>query len=541
MTALQLSPNDAYAFRRVLSKLDVPDDLELSPIARLLLTALDPQHNPAGWQTLQDIATGDHQVLQQIMYIDPKSAPPVPEKPVDELFVPPLPDKAQLDAALVQAANQVGRFHRDCAHWLARKSPMTPHIFLESAPLWAAGLAIARRCVLRLSFDDIHPNLYFLWVAPTTYYHKSTGLKAITKLVRNTFQHLLLPETTTPEMLMAKLAGQKPANYDQLLPIEQKLEEQGIRFAGQRGMSIDEASKILIPKKYMEGHSEALMQLFDAPDRMERELRGDGKLIIYNPALSLIGATTPAMLARYLGDAEWESGLMARILALTPTEKDVPYVVSEPSPELNQQMENLRARLLRIHNAFPTPPEWSALYSADEPASLPTIEAQLDAEVMARFNAYSEAMHELTDPRRGLDERLRGNYGRFPVLALKIALILAVMDWVEDGAKGMPRISLAHWGRAQLLAESYRASAHRLLAELNVSQDVKNEQKILDFIARAQKDNPPTKREIHRGTGIKNRKEAYAAVDALLESGVIEALERKTGGRPTQIYRLVQD
>jgi hypothetical protein len=52
-------------------------------------------------------------------------------------------------------------------------------------------------------------------------------------------------------------------------------------------LSIDEASKILIPKKYMEGHAEALMQLFDAPDRMERELRGDGKLVIYNPALSL--------------------------------------------------------------------------------------------------------------------------------------------------------------------------------------------------------------------------------------------------------------
>jgi hypothetical protein len=48
---------------------------------------------------------------------------------------------------------------------------------------------------------------------------------------------------------MAKLAGQKPANYEQLLPNEKKLEDQGIRFAGQRGMSIDEASKILIPKK----------------------------------------------------------------------------------------------------------------------------------------------------------------------------------------------------------------------------------------------------------------------------------------------------
>ena len=67
---------------------------------------------------------------------------------------------------------------------------------------------------------------------------------------------------------------------------------------------------------------------------------------------------------------------------------------------------------------------------------------------------------------------------------------------------------------------------------------MKNEQKILDFIARVQKEQPPTKREIHRGTGIKNRKEAYAAVDALLDSGVIEDLERKTGGRSARVYRL---
>lgn len=536
---LQLTPNDAYAFRRVLSKMDVPDDLILSPLASLLLKSLDPQNNPAGWQTLQDIATQNHEIMQQIMYIDPKSPPPKPEtRSNDELYVPPLPTNAQLSDELIESARHVGRFHRDCSDWLKQKSPMTPNIFLESAPLWAAGLAIARRCVLRLSFDDIHPNLYFLWIAPTTYYHKSTGLKAITKLVRSTLQHLLLPETTTPEMLMAKLAGQKPANYEQLLPTEKKLEESGTRFAGQRGMSIDEASKILIPKKYMEGHAETLMQLFDAPDRMERELRGDGKLIIYNPALSLIGATTPAMLARYLTDAEWESGLMARILALTPVEKDVPYVVSNPSPELNQKMEALKSRLLRIHNAFPEPPDLEALYSADEPAQRPVIEALLEPEVMGRFNAYSEAMHELTDPRRGLDERLRGNYGRFPVMTMKIALILTIMDWVEDSAKDSPRISLSHWTKAQLVVEEYRASAHRLLAELNVSQDVKNEQKILDFIARVQKEQSPTKREIHRGTGIKNRKEAYAAVDALLDSGVIEELERKTGGRSARVYQL---
>lgn len=86
---------------------------------------------------------------------------------------------------------------------------------------------------------------------------------------------------------------------------------------------------------------------------------------------------------------------------------------------------------------------------------------------------------------------------------------------------------IAHWARAQMLSEEYWTSAHRLLAELNVSQDVKNEQKNLDFLARAQIDKPSTKCEIHQGIGIKNRNEAYAAVDALVDSGVVESVERK--------------
>jgi len=535
-----LTTQDAFALRCAISLQPIPTEVKPSPILAGLLSTLDWQKNPDHRLILQNLVSAQPYVLEQVMKVDPKGNPPQETSECDELYVPPLPKAAQLDTHLIEATKGVGRFQRDCADWLAKKSPMTPRIFLESAPLWAVGLAIARRCVLRLSFDDIYPNLYVLWVAPTTYYHKSTGLKAITRLVSSTLHHLLMPETTTPEMLVAKLAGQKPSNYDSLLPSEKKLEDTAIRFAGQRGLSIDEASKILIPKKYMEGHAEALMQLFDAPDRMERELRGDGKLVVYNPALSLIGATTPAMLARYLTDAEWESGLMARIVPLTPTEKEVKYVISTHSPELAQMMEALKSRLMQIHNAFPTPPEWDALYTSEEPVRLKTIDALLGEGVMNHFNAYSEAMHELTDPRRGLDERLRGNYGRLPVLAIKLALILTVMDWVEDGAKDAPRISAAHWGRAQMLCEEYRASAHRLLAELNVSQDAKNEQKILDFIARTQGTKPPTKREIHRGAGIKNRKDAYAAVEALIESSVIEEMDRRngSGGRPTKAYKL---
>jgi hypothetical protein len=64
--------------------------------------------------------------------------------------------------------------------------------------------------VLRLGFGEISPNLYYLWVAPTTYYDKSAGLNTITDIVRDTMPHLLLPATTSPEMLVAKLAGENP-------------------------------------------------------------------------------------------------------------------------------------------------------------------------------------------------------------------------------------------------------------------------------------------------------------------------------------------
>ena len=154
-------------------------------------------------------------------------------------------------------------------------------------------------------------------------------------------------------------------------------------------------------------------------------------------------------------------------------------------------------------------------------------------------NAYYAALHDITDPRRNLDERLRGNYGRFSTMALKLALSLAIMDWADAGAQGAPHIMTSHWARGQLLAEQYRASAHRLLDELSVGLDVKNEKKLLDFIARSG-DRPPSAREMLRGAGIKTHKEVDATLAALLDDGVIEAVERKgqAAGRPAKAYQL---
>ena len=161
----------------------------------------------------------------------------------------------------------------------------------------------------------------------------------------------------------------------------------------------------------------------------------------------------------------------------------------------------------------------------------------MERAVFDLFNAYYAALHDMTDPRRNLDDRLRGNYGRFSTMALKLALILAIMDWTDEGLPNAPRITTAHWARGQLLAEEYRASVHRLLDELSIGVDVKNEKKVLDFIAR-NGERPPSARDILRSAGVKSRKEVDATLAALIEDGVIEIAERKTGGRSARGYRV---
>ncbi|MBE2271504.1 MAG: DUF3987 domain-containing protein [Anaerolinea sp.] len=534
---MNLTEHDAYALRRAVSMLDIPAGLTLSPLVESLLASLDWRHDRTHWSILQQILTRDPELSAQVLRVDPNAPVPTSSHSSEEAYVPPLPKAAQLTDKLMASAETVGAFHRDCLVWLSQRSPMTPRIFLESGPLWAVGLAVARRCVLRLGFGDIYPNLYYLWVAPTTYYHKSTGLNAITDMVRDTMPHLLLPATTSPEMLVAKLAGEKPANYDKLLPFERKNEDLAARFAGQRGILIDEASKMLIPKKYMEGHTETMMEMFDAPRRLERELRGDGKLIVYNPALAMIGATTPARLGRYITDSEWEDGLMARFLCLTPTEREIKCVLNGHNLDTHEFPADLKTRLLRVYNAFPMPPDEFALHDLDEPVKHPAISATMEPAVFDLFNAYYAALHDMTDPRRNLDDRLRGNYGRFSTMALKLALILAIMDWTDEGMPNTPRITTAHWARGQMLAEEYRASVHRLLDELSIGVDVKNEKKVLDFIAR-HGERPPSARDILRGAGVKSRKEVDATLAALIDDGVIEIAERKTGGRSARGYRV---
>lgn len=115
---------------------------------------------------------------------------------------------------LLQARQEAGKWLNDYLAYAADVSERTPRLFHEAIGLWTGSLAIARRLRLRLRHGDVYPNLYVLGVAPTTLYAKSTAMEIASRLIHESFPHLLSANDFTPEAMLADLAGREPANLN---------------------------------------------------------------------------------------------------------------------------------------------------------------------------------------------------------------------------------------------------------------------------------------------------------------------------------------
>lgn len=514
-----ISRDDAYAIRLKLIGMPVPDGVKVSPLVSALLAGLPTGQE--GFILLQNILLQSPDIQSQVLNVNPNEPP---QKRELEVYVPPLPAKAQISDDLKAEAKSAGRWLDNWLAWATARSPMTPPRMLESGAIWAIGLTTARRVYLPLH-DKVYPHLYILWVATTTRYAKSTGLKCIRDTVYAAAPHLLIPGESSPEALIDNLAGELPPNLGQLSQQDQQRINTGRLYAAQRGMLIDEASSLLGNQKkdYMQGLSEWLLQAYDAPEQLERSTRKDGMRIVRRLSLSILGATTPAAMGRYVGVDRWEDGDMARYALLCP-EGVMPFddKVGEYEPPVA-----LVDRLKALHDALPKPNQ--DVFN-QQPAQ--AIAAKVEPGVKQAFSRYREALMNMSED---LDVRLHGNYGRLPVQVAKVALNLALIDWSEQAQGNIPTVRLAHWARAQMIVESWRASLHRLLVILAQTVDSQAQ----DRIAKLLKNSPTglTLREISRSTGIPTVR-LQSAIEVLAESGNLEAVEVKPETGPsTRLYR----
>jgi hypothetical protein len=386
---------------------------------------------------------------------------------------------------------QLPRWLRAYVEWSSQVGNQTPQSFHLGMGIWMASVAIARRVYTDARWGvRIFPNLYMMFVADTTFYRKTTAYKLGERILTASILHMLMPTPGSPERFQDALAGHAPGNFNQLPKEHQTIVLDAMKFSAQRGLFKDEIAGLFgsFKRDYMSGLKDFIMEVYDCPDFLSKETQS-GLAIIRNAGPSILGVTTPAGLSNAITTADWDNGLLPRFAVLTP-EPDyserpgLAHAVAPPAEVI--------AGLERLYKALPMPEK-----SGDGWASAKGL--KMDVESWKACEAYSNRLRHECDPRRDtpLDDRLKGVYGRLHVQAMKVAMICATLDWLDEGQKGTLAVTERHWQLGQAIAERWRHSAHRLLDQLDRSGTARHEFRIQEKILGAVREAGPSGIKLH--------------------------------------------
>lgn len=401
--------------------------------------------------------------------------------------------------------------------WASRIGNQTPVMFHQAAGIWLLAVAIARRLYVTAPWGvKLWPNLYMMFVADTTFYRKTTAFKLAEGVIRETIPYMLMPTPGSPERFQDALAGKMPGNYKELTHAQQEMLSKARGFAAQRGLFKDEMAGLFgafNKKDYMFGLKDLIMELYDCPDYSDKDTQ-TGLTIVENAALSILGVTTPAGLTAAISQADWANGLLPRFLLLTP-EPD--YAERPTLKQYEPPPESLLKGLKKLHERLPMPEQAGDGWQG--PEALP-----VKAECWDDVQSYSSKLRKLCDPNieTPLDDRLKGVYGRLHVQAVKAAIILSALEWLETDDPA-PTVTQAHWAAAETLTEHWRVSAHRLLEQLDhngAGRDERRQQdRVYEAIRQAGRDGVVL-RDVYRALTMKAL-DARNAVQELMRAGLV--------------------
>lgn len=441
----------------------------------------------------------------------------------DENVVPALPEFVEFNPAIGRGA---GSWIDKYVKAALSISPMTPILFHTSTALFLASVIIARRLYVNMNYGKVYPNLYILWIAPTTLFRKTTALNIGLNILVRHFPFLLAPQESTPEALLSDFAGKEPTNYKEMTAGEQDDWKQFRRYAAQHCLVLDEFSMLMagMGKDYNAGLMEALLNFHDCSDSYTRSTRVQGIIRVNNSYLSILGVSTPGAMLRFLRDEKlWSNGFFPRFALLAPETERPEWRQPNGKPMPKAVLQ----QLVTLFNKLPTP-EW--------PKPPESIEVKIEVDAFKLWKDYNQAVsYEIL--KSSLDESLYGIYGRLPNQAIKIATILAALDWDKGDA---PVITLLHMVRGIEIAESWRASAHRVIALSNQSFYQCNRQRILELIVE-KGSNGITLRDLSKAMRKVTPNEIKNILDQMISVREIELVPLppgSKGGRPTEVFKI---
>lgn len=181
--------------------------------------------------------------------------------------------------------------------WPTSESPKSFLLFSGMAML---GACLGRRVWIDQDIHQVRPMLNLLLIGPSGI-GKSSAVKVAKRLLP------YIPEVQRPQFIEG--GSTKEKLHSDLVD-----QPKAILFAS-------ELAAFFSKEKYKENLIPYVTQLLDYEDTVEVRTRKDGILTVYNPAVSILGASTLEWLQEQLPDSAVSGGFLARFLILNEDAK----------------------------------------------------------------------------------------------------------------------------------------------------------------------------------------------------------------------------
>jgi len=477
---------------------------------------------------------------------------------IDLSLAPDLPEYARLTTEQEAEARNTGAWLDAFVQFAGEASPMTPAAFHIAAGVFLGGLVIARRLFLDVSVKEnaIYPNLYMLYLGPSTIQRKSTALHVVKGLLKAAgLEHFLLADQQTPEALAVDLTTRVPFTFDSWQTTVQGRWLRERALAAQRGWLLEEAAKLLdsFNRDFTAGLLPMVLDIYDCPDEaMTRNTLSRGRELVEKPYLNIFGVTTYGDMAEHLEKRRlWSNGFFARFALVGSDDVGTWRFWPEPKvypAELVQGLRRVATQLLPVPEAYITETDLPGTNNNGngEPRKVKEIElttpliaskVQLErgGEAWEAWERYARATSFDMLTGETVHDDFKPSYGRLGTMLIKVAIILAAFDAEKLPVTLEPR----HIYRAQEIVELWRANLHEVFGKMRALETTgEYTASIKAILARAGGAWVP-RRDLLRALKVKWSDIAPLVTD-LLEAGELEQEEVKNErGRPTNQYRLV--
>lgn len=243
-------------------------------------------------------------------------------------------------------------------------------------------------------------------------------------------------------------------------------------------------------------------------------------IIVEHLSVSVLGGTQPDKMDSMLVKSD-DDGLVARFLTVFPE----PVPLLRPVGTLDSDFVLNAFR--RLHSIHPF---------EDEHGERRPFYVRLDEDAQIALQAFREQCRTWEADASGL---MKSHIGKLPGLSVRVALVLAHLDWAVD-ADGDPvsAITAAHIGRAcHYVGEHLRLHAFRAYGMASVPSEIRAARRMAEII-RDERLTSISSREIQRRRlkGLQTAREIRPAITLLEEAGWLAAAPSNGAGRPSKIY-----